>query len=119
MLSFILPHGVVNVSTLFRLSVFLGFSVGSTIYIPLTASSVRRMGIHCPVQWSTRGTHVACLICGKRRCNQVADPSYKIYQKWPKNAIFGTIWMSKMSMEGVICIVTNLGCEPTRWGTMY
>ena len=39
---------------------------------------------------------------------QVADLGFKICPKWSENALFGAVWVPKMSMQGSICIETNL-----------
>ena len=39
---------------------------------------------------------------------QVADVGFKISQKWPEHSLFWLVWLSRMSIEGIICIGTNL-----------
>ena len=50
---------------------------------------------------------------GRERVSQVADLGFKICQKLPKNALLGAIWVCRISLEGAICIGTNLDDEQT------
>ena len=50
-------------------------------------------------------------MAARNKVSQVTDLSFKICQKWPKDALFRPVWMPKMFMEGSIFIGTNLDDE--------
>ena len=43
----------------------------------------------------------------RERMLPMADLGFKIDQKWPKCALSGAVWVSRMCMEGLIRIGTN------------
>ena len=45
----------------------------------------------------------------RERVSHVLDPRFKICRKWPKVPILEAVWVAKTSVQGCICIGTNLG----------
>ena len=49
-------------------------------------------------------------------CSASGKPRFQNLSKSAKNASFGPVWVSRMFVNGDICIGNNLDGEETRWG---